>query len=113
MKTGRLFLVSFLMVALSMLTGWRSHRHHKKHHDEPQISETSEPKKLDLSLPLEIDDKKTDTKFLSAPLQAKIEKPKKIERKVELEPQSIMSAEPEADKIKSFDGAGFAINIKR
>lgn len=107
MKTRRLFLVSFLIVALSMLTGWRSH-HHRRHHAVEASVETSETKTLDLSLPLRIDDR------LDTPItQAKIEKPKKIQREVELETQAIMSIEPEKDKIKSFDGAGFAINIKR
>jgi hypothetical protein len=113
MKIRRLFLVSFLIVVVSTLTGWRSYRHHKKNKVEKEVVEEQAAKTLDLSLPLEIEDKKTDAKFLSAPQQVKIEKPKKIEREVALEPQSIMSAEPEADKIKSFDGAGFAINIKR
>lgn len=113
MKTHRLFLISFLIVALSVLTGWRSHRHHKKHNVEPEVTQEQLPKELDLSLPLEIEDKKNDTKFLPAPQQVKIDKPRRIERDIELEPQSIMSAEPEAGKVKSFDGAGFAINIKR
>lgn len=113
MKTPRLFLVSFLVMALSTLTGWRSH-HHKKHKTEqPSVEqENSEPKKLDLSLPLKIEDK-PNNHMTQAKTNTQIEKPKKIERAVELEPQSIMSAEPEADKIKSFDGAGFSINIKR
>lgn len=113
MKTGRLFLVSFLIVAVSTLTGWRSHRHHKRHQVEKEVVEEQTPKTLDLSLPLKIEDKKTDNKFLPEPQQVKMDKPKKIERDVELEPQSIISAEPEAEKTKSFDGAGFAINIKR
>lgn len=113
MKTHRLFLISFLIVTLSILTGWRSHRHHKKQNVESEVTQEQLPKKLDLSLPLEIEDKKNETKFLPAPQQVKIDKPKKIQRDVELEPQSIMSAEPEADKVKSFDGAGFSINIKR
>lgn len=112
MKTRRLVLVSFLMVTVSMLTGWRSHRHHKKESSENPIEEVSKPKKLDLSLPLKIEDKPSNF-ITQAKSNYKIDKPKKIEREVELEPQTIMSAEPEADKIKSFDGAGFAINIKR
>ncbi len=108
MKTRRLFLVSFLIITVSMLTGWRSHRHHKKHNVEAPIEDVSMPKKLDLSLPLTIDDQ-TDFPVT----QTKIEKPKKIKRDIELEPQTILSAEPEQDKIKSFDGAGVSINIKR
>jgi hypothetical protein len=111
MKTRRLFLVSFLIVSVSMLTGWKS-KHHKKHKIEtPVEQENTAPKKLDLSLPLKINDK-----FDSKTTQAKNDlliKPKKIQRAIELEPQTIMSAEPEEDKIKSFDGAGFSINIKR
>jgi hypothetical protein len=113
MKKNRLFLVSFLIVTVSMLTGWRSHRHHKKHKVEKEVVVEQAPKKLDLSLPLKIEDKKTDIKFLAGPQQVKIERPKKIERGIELEPQSIISAEPESEKTKSFDGAGLSINIKR
>jgi hypothetical protein len=42
-----------------------------------------------------------------------IEKPKKIQRGLELDTQTIMSMEPEADKIKSVDGASITINLKR
>lgn len=108
MKTTRLFLVSFLIITVSMLTGWRSHRHHKKYKTETPIEDVSIPKKLDLSLPLKIEEK-SDMPVT----QSKIEKPKKIKRDIELEPQTILSAEPENDKIKSFDGAGLSINIKR
>lgn len=111
MKTRRLFLVSFLIVAISMLTGWRSH-HHRKHRAVEPIAEMSKPKTLDLSLPLE-----TENKFNAPITQAKsdfsIEKPKKIQRALELDTQSIMSVEPEAGKTKSFDGAGITINLKR
>jgi hypothetical protein len=107
MKTRRLFLVSFLIIVMSMLTGWRSH-HHRKHHAVEASTETSAPKTLDLSLPLRIEDK------ADIPItQAKIEKPKKIQRALELDTQSIMSIEPEAGKTKSFDGAGITINLKR
>lgn len=112
MKAHRLFLVSFLIVAVSMLTGWRSHRHHKKHKMEKEVAEVSVPKTLDLSLPLKIEDKK-ETSMTQAKSDFKIEKPKKIEREVELDTQAIMSIEPEADKIKSFDGAAITINVKR
>jgi hypothetical protein len=108
MKTRRLILVSFLIVTVSMLTGWRSHRHHKKHNVESPIEEVVSPKKLDLSLPLNIDDK---ADLPATP--SKIEKPTKIKRDIELEPQTILSAEPENGKTKSFDGAGLSINIKR
>lgn len=112
MKTRRLFLVSFLIVAISLLTGWRSH--HRKHRHrliEPTV-ETSAPRTLDLSLPLRIEDK-FDAKTTQAKSDLIIEKPKKIQREVELDTQAIMSIEPEEDKIKSFDGAALTINVKR
>jgi hypothetical protein len=112
MKTHRLFLVGFLMLALSMLTGWRSHHHHKKHHVEQKSNEIVAPKTLDLSLPLQLENK-FDAPITQAKSNFQIEKPKKIQREVELETQAIMSIEPEQDKIKSFDGAGLSINIKR
>lgn len=107
MKKRHLFLVSFLIVAVSMLTGWRSHRHHKKHKVEVPAEEIATPKKLDLSLPLNIDEK-TDVPIM----QSKIEKPKKIKRDVELGTEAIMFPYPEQDKAKSFDGAGITINVK-
>jgi len=110
MKTRRLVFVSFLIVTLFMLTGWRGH-HHKKHRPTAPIAvEKSAPKTLDLSLPLQIRDK---DKFDAPITQMKIEKPKKIQREIELDTQAIMSIEPEQGKIKSFDGAGLSINIKR
>lgn len=111
MKIRRLFLVSFLMVTVLMLTGWRSHRH-KKHKVEKEVAEVSVPRTLDLSLPLKIEDKK-ETSMTQVKSDFKIEKPRKIEREVELDTQAIMSIEPEADKIKSFDGAAITINVKR
>ncbi len=112
MKIHRLFLVSFLIVTVSMLTGWRSHHRHKKHKVEKDIAEVSMPKTLDLSLPLKIDDK-TEISLTQAKSDFKIEKPKKIGREVELDTQVIMSIEAEADKIISFDGAAITINVKR
>lgn len=112
MKAHRLFLVSFLIVTMSMLTGWRSHHHHKKHKTETQMVEVVKPKTLDLSLPLKIEDK-FDAKTTQAKSDLLIEKPKKIRRDVELDTQAIMSIEPEQDKIKSFDGAAITINVKR
>jgi hypothetical protein len=108
MKIRRLCLVSFVMVALSMLTGWRGHHHHRKHRATTPTAEMSAPKSLDLSVPLRIEDK-----FDTPVTQMKIEKPKKIQRELELDTQSIMSVEPEAGKTKSFDGAGITINLKR
>ena len=111
MKASRLFLVGFLIVAMSMLTGWRSHRH-KKHHEIEATAEISEPKTLDLSLPMRTEDN-TTIPITSEKSDVSVEKPKKIQRELELETQSIMSVEPEAGKIKSFDGAGITINLKR
>ena len=110
MKTRRLFLVSFLIVIMSMLTGFRWH-HHKKHDVVELTVKTSAPKTLDLSLPLQ-----AENKFYPSITQAKssftIEKSKKIQQEVELGTEAIMSPYPEQDKIKSFDGAGITINVK-
>lgn len=111
MKTRRLFLVGFLIIAMSVLTGWRSH-HHKKHRTVEPIAEITEPKTLDLSLPLRTEDK-LETPITQEKSALSIEKPKKIQRELELDTQSIMSVEPEAGKTKSFDGAGITINLKR
>ncbi|MEI7797059.1 MAG: hypothetical protein WCI06_10560 [Methylococcaceae bacterium] len=111
MKIRRLFLVSFLMVTLSMLTGWRSH-HHKKHRGVKQLAEITEPKMLDLSLPLRTEDN-TTIPITPEKSVISVEKPKKVQRELELDTQSIMSIEPEAGKTKSFDGAGITINLKR
>ena len=110
MKTCRLFLVSFLIVAMSMLTGWRSHRHHKKHHVELPPAESSEPKKLDLSMPLKESD--NADKITTPKSELPIEKTKKIHREVELGTEAIMFPYPEQGKAKSFDGAGITINVK-
>lgn len=112
MKTRRLFLVSFLIVAVSLLTGWKS-RHHKKHKTETPISTPEEikPKTLDLSLPLKINDK-FDTKTTQAKSDLLIEKPKKVQRKVELEADAIAFPFPEAEKTQDVDGASIRLNIK-
>jgi hypothetical protein len=75
MKIRRLFLVSFLIMAVSMLTGWK--RHHKKHK-----------------------------------IKMPVEKPKKIQRKVELEADTIVFPYAEAEKMQSVDGAAITINVK-
>ena len=79
MKAHRLFLVSFLIVAMSMLTGWRSHHENKKHHANAITSKMSEPKTLDLSLPLQVE-RKFDAPITQAKSDFLIEKPKKIQR---------------------------------
>ncbi len=111
MKTRRVFLVGFLIVAMSMLTGWRSH-HHKKHRAVELTVEITEPKTLDLSLPMRTEDN-TTIPITPEKSVVSVEKPKKIQRELELDTQSIMSIEPEAGKTKSFDGAGITINLKR
>ena len=110
MKKCRVFLVVFLILAMSMLTGWRSH-HHKKHMSVEPTPKIAEPKTLDLSLPFRPDN--TSIPITPEKLVVSVEKPKKIQRELELDTQSIMSIEPEAGKIKTFDGAGITINLKR
>lgn len=111
MKTRRLFLVSFLIMAVSLLTGWKSW--HQKHKTETPISTQEEirPKPLDLSLPLKINDK-FDTKTTQAKSDLLIEKPKKIQRKVELEADTLAFPFPEAEKTQDVDGASIRLNIK-
>ncbi|MEI7839840.1 MAG: hypothetical protein WCJ11_04985 [Methylococcaceae bacterium] len=111
MKASRLFVVGFLILAMSMLTGWRSHRH-KKHRTVEPTAEIAKPKTLDLSLPLRTEDN-TTIPLTPEKSVVSVEKPKKIQRELELDTQSIMSVEPEAGKTKSFDGAGITINLKR
>lgn len=115
MKTHRLFLVSFLIVVISTLTGWRSH--HRKHRVDTPITATSEPKMLDLSLPLHVkyksDFRITQAKLVMPETNNFFEKSTYSHRALELKPQAIMSIEPEEGKIKSFDGAGIFINLKR
>lgn len=111
MKTRRLCLVGFLIMAMSILTGWRSY-HHKKHHIVESTVETSEPRALDLSLPLQFDNKNA-APITQAQSKFTIEKPKKIQREVELDTQAIMFAYPEEEKVKPFDGAAITINVKR
>ena len=111
MKTRRLFLISFLIMVMSMLTGWRSH-HHKKHKVKTPSEEITEPKTLDLSLPLPIENK-SDVPITQSQSNFAIEKPKKIQREVELDTQAIMFAYPEEEKVKPFDGAAITINVKR
>ena len=111
MKARRLFLISFLILVMTSLTGWRSHhRKHKK--DAPSvISESVEPKPLDLSLPFKIEDK-FDVNTTHAKSDFQIEKPKKVQRKVELEADTIMFPFPEAEKTQNVDGAAIKINVK-
>ena len=113
MKKSRLFVVSFLITAVSMLTGWQS-RHHKKQKTEPPVAtqeEDTTPKKLDLSLPLKVQDK-FDSKTTQAKSELLIEKSKKVQRRVELEADALAFPFPEAEKSQDVDGAGIRLNIK-
>lgn len=92
-----------------MLTGWRSH--HRKHPTVESTTEIAEPKTLDLSLPMRTEN---NTTIPITPEKSVISiENLKIQRELELDTQSIMSIEPEAGKIKTFDGAGITINLKR
>lgn len=112
MKTRRLFGVSFLIVTISLLTGWKS-RHHKKHKTGTPVltQEEIKPKQLDLSLPLKTNDK-LDAQTTQTKSDLLIEKPKKIQRKVELEADTIMFPFPETEKMQDVDGAAIKINVK-
>jgi hypothetical protein len=113
MNKSRLFLLNFLLLALAGLTGFSStHKKQKstKLVNQATVDETT--KKLDLSLPMPIDDK-FDAKTTQAKSELITEKPKKIDRPLELGTQTILTPDPETEKVKSFDGAGITIKIKR
>ena len=112
MNTYRFFLISFLGLIFTGLTGFSDSTKKNKNIKNIAVTNTA-PKVLDLSLPAQIE----NTLGSKTPTQIKpeftIEKPKKIQRELELDTQKIMSMEPEADKIKSVDGASITINLKR
>lgn len=112
MNTYRFFLISFLGLIFTGLTGFSDST--KKNNNIKNIAATNTaPKVLDLSLPAQIEntvESKTTTQIKP---EFTIEKPKKIQRELEFDTQTIMSMEPEADKIKSVDGASITINLKR
>ena len=112
MNTYRFFLISFLGLIFTGLTGFSDSTKKNKNIKTIETTNTA-PKVLDLSLPAQIDNtvgSKTTTQIKP---EFTIEKPKKIQRELELDTQKIMSMEPEADKIKSVDGASITINLKR
>jgi hypothetical protein len=112
MNTYRFFLISFLGLIFTGLTGFSDSTKKNKNIKNIAVTNTA-PKVLDLSLPAQIENtvgSKTTTQIKP---EFTIEKPKKIQRELELDTQKIMSMDPEADKIKSFDGASITINLKR
>ncbi|MEI8236425.1 MAG: hypothetical protein WCG11_04565 [Methylococcaceae bacterium] len=112
MNTYRFFLISFLGLIFTGLTGFSDSTKKNKNIKNIAVTNTA-PKVLDLSLPAQIENtvgSKTTTQIKP---EFTIEKPKKIQRELELDTQKIMSMEPEADKIKSVDGASITINLKR
>ena len=112
MNTYRFFLISFLGLIFTGLTGFSDSTKKNKNIKTIETTNTA-PKVLDLSLPAQIENtvgSKTTTQIKP---EFTIEKPKKIQRELELDTQKIMSMEPEADKIKSVDGASITINLKR
>lgn len=111
MNTYRLFLISFLGLTLTVLTGFNDSA--KKQKTVKSIETPTVPKVLDLSLPAQIENTIESKTTAQVKPEFTIEKPKKIQRELELDTQTIMSIEPEADKIKSVDGASITINLKR
>lgn len=111
MNTHRFFLISFLGVTLTGLTGFSDST--KKQKAVKSIETPTVPKVLDLSLPAQIENTAESKTTAQVKPEFTIEKPKKIQRELELDTQTIMSIEPEADKIKSVDGASITINLKR
>ncbi len=111
MKTHRFFLLSFLTVTFIGLTGFSDSA--KKQKAVKPIDTTPVHKVLDLSLPAQIENTIESKTTAQIKPEFVIEKPKKIQRELELDTQTIMSIEPEADKIKSVDGASITINLKR
>jgi len=112
MNTYRFFLISFLGLIFTGLTGFSDSTKKNKNIKNIAVTNTA-PKVLDLSLPAQIENtvgSKTTTQIKP---EFTIEKPKKIQRELELDTQKIMSMAPEADKIKSVDGASITINLKR
>ena len=112
MNTYRFFLISFLGLILTGLTGFSDSTKKNKNIKTIETTNTA-PKVLDLSLPAQIENTAGSKTTTQIKPEFTIEKPKKIQRELEFDTQTIMSMEPEADKIKSVDGASITINIKR
>ena len=112
MNTYRFFLISFLGLIFTGLTGFSDSTKKNKNIKNIAVTNTA-PKVLDLSLPAQIENTMGSKTTTQIKPEFTIEKPKKIQRELELDTQKIMSMEPEADKIKSVDGASITINLKR
>ena len=96
MNTYRFFLISFLGLIFTGLTGFSDSTKKNKNIKNIAVTNTA-PKVLDLSLPAQIENtvgSKTTTQIKP---EFTIEKPKKIQRELELDTQNIMSMEPEPD----------------
>ena len=112
MNTYRFFLISFLGLILTGLTVFSDSTKKNKNIKTIETTNTA-PKVLDLSLPAQIENTAGSKTTTQIKPEFTIEKPKKIQRELEFDTQTIMSMEPEADKIKSVDGASITINLKR
>ena len=87
-----------------------------KDNNHPDNNEFERP--LDLSIPFkttETTDLKVEKKSTTQGREANIfaSETKKVPRKLELDGDFLMSPEPEAEKLKSVDGAGIVIKLKR
>jgi hypothetical protein len=86
-----------------------------KDNNHPDNNEFEKP--LDLSIPFkttETTDLKVEKKSITQSSEANIfaSETKKVPRKLELDGDFLMSPEPEAEKLKSVDGAGIVIKLK-
>ena len=116
MKYNRSLSVSYALVAVICLTGFKQHsaKTHSITKHQAVEEETKQQKKLDLSIP------KREISFQEPPellANAQTVLPsvdinnKNDNREVELKGKVIMSQELEAGKTKSADGAGIVINF--
>ncbi|MCX7076557.1 MAG: hypothetical protein NTZ45_07320 [Methylococcales bacterium] len=112
MNTYRFFLISFLGLIFTGLTGFSDSTKKNKNIKTIETTNTA-PKVLDLSLPAQIENTAGSKTTTQIKPEFTIKKKKKIQRELEFDTQTIMSMEPEADKIKSVDGASITINLKR
>ncbi len=112
MKTASFFLISFVGLTCVTLTGFSDNTKKQKVVKSIDSPISNTPKVLDLSLPMPLESV-IESKTTAQIKPEFVEKPKKIQRDVELDTQTIMSIEPEVDKIKSVDGASITINLKR
>lgn len=117
------FWISMLGVMLSSSSAYAAGTKKSKHHAPPKAAKqhlsTTAPapdvaeKPLDLSIPY-TNPGELDAQPKAPDLVGNIFAPetKKKQRSLELEGDFLMSPEPEAEKRKSVDGAGFIIRIK-